>query len=46
MLYTSPWWRFDLTTLLVIGTCCIGSCNSNYHTITGTLPVKHEINTK
>jgi hypothetical protein len=40
MLCTSPWWRFDLTTSLVIGTCCIGSCNSNYHTITGTLIVK------
>jgi hypothetical protein len=25
MLYTSPWWRFDLTTSVVIGTCCIRS---------------------
>jgi hypothetical protein len=26
--------RFELTTLVVIGTDCIGSCKSNYHTIT------------
>jgi hypothetical protein len=36
MLYTSPWSRFDLTTSVVIGTACIGSCKSNYHTITAT----------
>jgi len=34
MLYTSPWSRFELE--LVIGTGCIGSGNSNYHTITTT----------
>ena len=34
MLYTSPWSRFELTTSMVIGTVCIGSCKSNYHTIT------------
>ena len=34
MFCTSPWLRFKLTTLLVIGTDCIGSCKSNYHTIT------------
>jgi len=35
MLYTSPWSRFELTTPVVIGTDCIlGSCKSNYHTIT------------
>jgi len=34
MLYTSPWSRFELTTSVVIGTDCIGSCKSNYHTIT------------
>ena len=34
MLYTSPWSRFKLTTLVVIGTDWIGSCKSNYHTIT------------
>jgi hypothetical protein len=34
MLYTLPWSRFELT-LVVIGTDCIGSCKSNYHTITG-----------
>ena len=28
--------RFELTTLVVIGTYCIGSCKSNYHTITAT----------
>ena len=28
------WARFELTTLVVIDTGCICSCNSNYHTIT------------
>jgi hypothetical protein len=32
MLYTS---RFELTTSVMIGTDCIGSCKSNYHTIRG-----------
>jgi uncharacterized protein YjaG (DUF416 family) len=36
MLYTSPWSRFELTTLVVICTDCKGSCKSNYHTITAT----------
>jgi hypothetical protein len=36
MLYTSPWSRFELTTSVVIGTDCIGSCKSNYHAITAT----------
>ena len=36
MLYTSPWWRFELTTSVVIGTDCVGSCKCNYHTITTT----------
>jgi hypothetical protein len=36
MLYTSPWRIFELTTSVVIGTDCIGSCKSNYHTITAT----------
>ena len=35
--YTSPWTRFGLTTLVVIGTDCIGSCKSNYHMITTTM---------
>ena len=35
-LYTSPWSIFKLTTSVVIGTDCIGSCKSNYHTITAT----------
>ena len=36
MLYTSPWSKFELTTSVVIGTDCIGSCKSNYHAITAT----------
>ena len=32
MLYYSPWSRFELTTSVVIGTDCIDSCKSNYHT--------------
>jgi hypothetical protein len=28
--------KFELTTSVVIGTDCIGSCKSNYHTITAT----------
>ena len=36
MLYTSPWSRFKLTISVVIGTDCIGSCKSNYHTIVAT----------
>jgi hypothetical protein len=36
MLYTSPWSRFELTTSVMIGTDCIGSCKSNYHAITTT----------
>ena len=38
MLSTSPWLRFELTTSVVIGTDCIGSCKSNYRTITATTP--------
>ena len=30
------WVEFKLTTLVVIGTDCIGSCKFNYHTITTT----------
>ena len=35
------WAGFELTTLVVIGTDCIGtcSCKSNYHTITATTPL-------
>jgi len=33
------WVGFELTTLVVIGTDCIGSCKSNFHTITtATVP--------
>ena len=34
IVHTSPWKRFILTTLVVIGTDWTGSCKSNYHTIT------------
>jgi hypothetical protein len=34
--YTSPWAGLELTTLVVLGTNCIGSCKFNYHTITTT----------
>ena len=37
MLYTSPRAGFELTTSVAIGTNCIGSCKSNYHTITSTM---------
>ena len=36
MLYASSWSRFEFTKSGVIGTDCIGSCKSNYHTITTT----------
>jgi hypothetical protein len=36
LLYALPWSRFELTTAVVIGTDCIGSCKSKYHTITAT----------
>jgi len=36
MLYTSTWLRFELTTSVVIGTDCIGSCKSNYLAIMAT----------
>jgi hypothetical protein len=32
-LYTSSWTGFELTTLVVTGSDCIGSYKSNYHTI-------------
>ena len=34
ILYTSSWSRFELKTSVVIGTDFIGSCKSNYHTLT------------
>jgi hypothetical protein len=38
--YTSPLTEFELTTLVVIGTDCTGSCKSNYHTLmTTTAPI-------
>jgi hypothetical protein len=43
MLYTLPWSRFELKTSVVIGTDCIGSYKSNYHTImTTTAPTNNE----
>ena len=33
---STPWEGLELTTLVVIGTDCIGSCKSNYRTITTT----------
>ena len=36
MLYTLPWAGVKPTTSVVIGINCIGSCKSNYHTITAT----------
>jgi hypothetical protein len=30
---STPCHEFELTTLVVIGTDCIGSCKSNFHTI-------------
>ena len=44
MLSTSPWSGFELTTSVVIGTDCKGSCKSNYHTITATTAPKNEMN--
>jgi hypothetical protein len=35
-MWTSLCSRFELTTSVVIGTDCIGSCKCNYHTITAT----------
>jgi hypothetical protein len=34
MMYTSPWKGVQPTKSVVIGTDCIGSCKSNYHSIT------------
>ena len=46
MLYTSPWRIFELTTSVVIGTDCIGSCKSNYHKITATTAPKFGLSEK
>ena len=40
MLFHLPWSTFEITTSVVIGTDCIGSCKSNYHTITATTAPK------
>jgi hypothetical protein len=41
MLCSSPWSTFKLTTSVVIGTDCIGSCKFNYHTIRATMAPGH-----
>jgi hypothetical protein len=44
MIIYLTWVEFELTTLVVIGTDCIGSYKSNYHTImTTTVPFKKKI---
>ena len=43
MLYTSPWSRVELTTSVMIATDCMGSCKSNYHTITATTALNNKI---
>ena len=41
--YTSPWSRFEITTLVVIGNDCMGSCKSNYYTTKTTMaPYEHQ----
>ena len=45
LLYTSPWLRFELTTSVVTGTDCIGSCKCNNHTITTTLTIFFSLST-
>ena len=44
MLYQAnlAWAGFKLTTLVVIGTDCIGSCKSNYHMMTTTTLVFYD----
>ena len=37
----SPWSRLELTTSVVMGTDCIGSCKSNYHTITAVYKIEY-----
>ena len=41
--YTSPQTGFELTTLVVIGTDCTGSCKSNYHMITAMTPLVRSV---
>ena len=40
--YTSPWTRFELTNLVVIGTDYTGSCKSNYHAIWPRQPLQDQ----
>ena len=41
--YTLSWTGFELTTLVVIGIDCTGSCKSNYHTITTAPYLKWQV---
>ena len=42
---TSPWTGFELTTLVVLGIDCKGSCKSNYRVITTTTtPIRNRQN--
>jgi hypothetical protein len=41
--YTSPWSGFELTTLVVIDTYCIGSYKSNYYMITTPPPKTYSV---
>ena len=43
LLYTAPSSKFELKTSVVIGTDCIDSCKSNYHTITATTALYKKI---
>jgi hypothetical protein len=43
MLYISPWVGVVPTISVAIGNNCIGSCKSNYHTITAPLTNIHSI---
>jgi hypothetical protein len=42
--YTLPWTGFKLTTLVVKGSNCIGSCKCNYHTITTSTAPRVDLN--
>ena len=46
MLYTLSWAGVEPTTSVAIGTDCIGSCISNYHTITATTVPIYFVNRK
>jgi hypothetical protein len=41
-MHTSPCSRFEFATPVVINTDCIGSCKSNYHTITAMMAIPYK----